>query len=104
MPVSSAVVCPTQHRWAIGRSDVSWAIRRVMPMVRSRVPPPAPYVTDTNVGRSGSSSLMERQRTSSPSASLGGKNSNENDGVPLRRSCPMAESPGMGASVGRRRV
>ena len=40
--VSSAVVCPTQVRCAIGSSVVSRAIRPVIAMVRSRVVPPAP--------------------------------------------------------------
>ncbi|KAJ1684105.1 hypothetical protein LUZ63_020674 [Rhynchospora breviuscula] len=43
-------------------------MRPVIARVRSRVVPPAPYVTETNVGRSGSSSEIERHSTSSPSA------------------------------------
>ncbi len=98
--VSSSVVWPTQVRWAIGSIVVSRAIRRVIPTVRSRVPPPAPYVTETNVGCSGSSSRIERQSTASPSASAGGKNSNENERWPVRRSWPMAGWSGMPASLG----
>ena len=98
------MVCPTQVRWAIGSIEVSCAIRRVIATVRSRVPPPAPYVTETKVGCRSSSSLIERHSTSSPSASLGGKNSNENECPPLRRSWPMAERSGMRVSVGSRVV
>ena len=47
---SSSRVWPTQVRWPIGSSEVSRAIRPVMPTVVSRVVPPAPYVTETNVG------------------------------------------------------
>lgn len=51
MPSSSARVWPTQVRWAIGTREVSRAIRPVIATVLSRVLPPAPYVTDTKVGR-----------------------------------------------------
>ena len=71
---------------------VSLAIRSVIRIVRSRVDPPAPYVTDTNVGRSGSSSLMARQSWASPSSSFGGKNSNE-----TVRSCAARSSRIVGA-------
>src|SRR4051794_1061042 len=89
MPTSSARVCPTHVRCAIGSSEVSAAIRPVTRTVVSRVLPPAPYVTDTNVGRYGSSSLIARQSCSSPSASLGGKNSKENDRSPSRMRSPI---------------
>jgi hypothetical protein len=49
------------------------------------VEPPAPYVTETNVGRSGSSSLMARHSCSSAAAVRGGMNSKENE-------CPPALS------------
>src|SRR5215211_6397012 len=42
--------------------------------------PPAPYVTDTNVGFRRDSSASARPRLRSPSSVLGGKNSNEKDG------------------------
>src|SRR5215218_5329693 len=42
--------------------------------------PPAPYVTDTNVGFRRDSSASARPRFRSPSSVLGGKNSKENDG------------------------
>ena len=51
IPASSSRVCPTQVRWAMGVSEVSCAIRPVIRTVVSRVLPPAPYVTETNVGR-----------------------------------------------------
>jgi hypothetical protein len=52
----------------------------VISMVLARVDPPAPYVTDTNDGRNGSSSRMVCQSSRSSSADFGGKNSNENVG------------------------
>ncbi len=89
MPAISSVVWPTHVRCAIGIIDVSRAMRSVIATVRSRVPPPAPYVTDTNVGSRCSSSLIERHRICSPSSSFGGKNSNENDRPPPRTRSPM---------------
>ena len=47
---SSARVWPTQVRWAIGSIEVSCAMRRVTRTVVPRLEPPAPYVTETNVG------------------------------------------------------
>ena len=49
-PRAPSRVCPTQVRWPIGSSEVSRAIRPVIATVVSRVVPPAPYVTETNVG------------------------------------------------------
>ena len=48
---SSSRVWPTQVRWPIGSIEVSRAIRPVTRSVVSRELPPAPYVTETNVGR-----------------------------------------------------
>ena len=48
---SSSRVWPTQVRWAIGSIEVSRAIRPVTRTVVSRELPPAPYVTETKVGR-----------------------------------------------------
>ena len=48
-----------------------------MSRVRSRVEPPAPYVTDTNDGPSGSSSPIVFSSARAASSVLGGKNSNE---------------------------
>ena len=48
--------------------------------------PPAPYVTETNVGRSASSSRIARQSCRSPSSVFGGKNSKENDRSPAASS------------------
>src|SRR3954451_12940880 len=91
MSSSSVTVCPTQVRCAIGVIEVSLAIRPVISMVRSRVVPPAPYVTETKVGRSCSSSLIDRHRTSSPAASLGGENSKENERSPCVRRVAMLD-------------
>src|SRR5207302_6415315 len=49
--------------------------------VRARVPPPAPYVTETNAGASGRSFSTVSSSASMPARSLGGKNSNENAGL-----------------------
>src|SRR3954470_12199225 len=57
-------------------------MRPVVRMVRSRLEPPAPYVTETKAGSRGSRSRMVRQRVASPSSSLGGQNSAENVGTP----------------------
>ena len=80
---------PTHVRCAIGTIDVCFAMRSVIAIVRSRVVPPAPYVTETNVGCSGSSSRRVRHSSASPSASFGGKNSKENE------RCPAPMSSGM---------
>ena len=68
----------------MGKRVVSVATRSVTATVVSRVLPPAPYVIETNDGRSGSSSRMARHSWRSPSSVLGGKNSKENVGVPVR--------------------
>ena len=86
---SSATEWLTAVRWAIGSRVVSVATRSVTATVLSRVEPPAPYVIDTNDGRSGSSSRIACQSWRSMSASFGGKNSKENVGSPARMSRPM---------------
>ena len=96
---------PTQVRWPIARSEVSRAIRPVIATVVSRVVPPAPYVTETNVGWYGSRSRIADHSCSTPASSLGGMNSNEIDRSPSRMSWPMLRescfSPGtMPASLG----
>ena len=53
---SSARVCAAHVRCAIAVIDVSWLMCTTRSCVRSRVVPPAPYVTDTYDGCSGSSS------------------------------------------------
>src|ERR1700688_1848603 len=74
-------------------------MRRTVRCVRSRVLPPAPYVTDTKRGASGSRRLTARHSVSSLSGGFGGKNSNEttnglgsdrgiNKRIPLRRGAP----------------
>jgi hypothetical protein len=56
--VISARVWPWQVRWAIGVMAVSRRTQATMSWVRSRVLPPAPYVTETKLGARGSSSAM----------------------------------------------
>ena len=87
---SSATEWSTAVRCAIGSRVVSVAIRSVTATVVSRVEPPAPYVMETNEGRSGSSSRIACQSWRSPSAVFGGKNSNENVGPAVRIRSPMA--------------
>ncbi|SKZ03313.1 Uncharacterised protein [Mycobacteroides abscessus subsp. abscessus] len=53
-----------------------------MRTVRSRVLPPAPYVSDTNAGLSRSKTRTARHRRASPSASFGGRNSTEKGTCP----------------------
>jgi hypothetical protein len=61
---------------------VRLVISRVIRIVRSRVLPPAPYVTDTKSGFNGTNASREAQSRSSPARSFGGKNSTENVGLP----------------------
>ncbi len=68
----------------------------VMCTVRSRVVPPAPYVTDTNVGCSGSSSRSAVHSWRSPASSLGGKNSKEIDRSPAAISSLTRREPSTG--------
>ncbi len=93
---------PTQVRCPIGTSEVSRAIRPVSWTVVSRVVPPAPYVTETNVGAYGSSSRIAVQSCSAPASSRGGMNSNEIDRSPWRiRSAMLAtRASGMPPSLG----
>src|SRR5438270_13482325 len=49
-------------------------------MVRTRVEPPAPYVTETNPGRSGLSKSTVCNNCEYASSLRGGKNSNEKNG------------------------
>ncbi|MDZ7631464.1 MAG: hypothetical protein U5K74_08985 [Gemmatimonadaceae bacterium] len=60
-----------------GRSVVSDSIRRTVACVRSRVDPPAPYVTETKLGLSGARRSTARHSCASISSVFGGKNSNE---------------------------
>src|SRR3954462_5760049 len=57
-------------------------MRSTISTVRSRVLPPAPYVTETKVGCSTSSRRIACQRFRAPCSVLGGKNSKENVGSP----------------------
>src|SRR5262249_7714891 len=89
---SSAVEWSTAVRWANGSSVVCVAIRSVTATVVSRVEPPAPYVIDTNDGRSDSSSRIACQSCRSASSVLGGEDSNENVGPPAN-GAPIAAGP-----------
>src|SRR5687768_8544630 len=81
---SSATDEPTQVRCAIASTSKSRLKRETRSSVRWRVLPPAPYVTETNVG------LCSRRRETVstswavPSSLRGGKNSNENEGNVVR--------------------
>src|SRR3954470_2025669 len=79
-PRSSSTVAPTHVKCAIASIPSSCLIRLTIAMVRSRVEPPAPYVTDTNAGSSCLRTWAARHRFSSPSSVFGGKNSNEKTG------------------------
>src|SRR3954468_1185311 len=70
-------------------------MRSVMCPVRSRVEPPAPYVTDTKVGCRPSSSRIACQRLRSPSSVFGGKNSNEKDRSPVASRSPIFAAEAM---------
>src|SRR6185437_5610284 len=67
----------TQVRCAAGFRLVSSTMRLTVAWVRSRVEPPAPYVTETKDGASGSSRRIAVHSDASASAVLGGENSNE---------------------------
>jgi hypothetical protein len=65
---------------AIASSPCDARILETISIVLARVDPPAPQVTDTNAGSSSRSCSRAENRFCSPSAVLGGKNSNENTG------------------------
>src|SRR6185503_12873522 len=67
----------TQVRCAAGFRLVSSTMRLTVAWVRSRVEPPAPYVTETKDGAKGSSRRIAIHRLASASSVLGGENSNE---------------------------
>src|ERR1700730_6023423 len=69
----------TQVRCAAGFTRVSFTIRATVAWVRSRVEPPAPYVTETKLGPSGASRLISSQRVASIASLAGGKNSKETE-------------------------
>ena len=71
----SSFVAATQVRCAAGFSEVSLRRRDIVACVRSRVDPPAPYVTETKSGASGSSLRIAFHSDASIAAVLGGKNS-----------------------------
>ena len=76
--------------------DVSRLMRTTRSWVRSRVDPPAPYVTDTNEGLSGSSSPSACSSCSSAAGVFGGKNSNDELGPLARMSTILAMVRGEG--------
>src|SRR3954471_10985 len=85
---SWSTVAPTQVKCAIASRPCSALIEDTMSTVLRFCTslPPAPYVTETNVGFRRESSASARPRLRSPSSVRGGKNSNENDGSePLAR-------------------
>ena len=63
-------------------------MRSVTRTVRSRVEPPAPYVTETKLGFKGSSSRIAVHSARSPSSVFGGKNSKEKERPPEARCSP----------------
>src|SRR5215471_11266259 len=73
----SARVAATQVRCAAGVSAVSARMRLTVAWVRSRVEPPAPYVTETKAGAKGSSRRIAVHRLASASSVLGGENSKD---------------------------
>src|SRR3954470_6371910 len=72
-------------------------MRSVIATVVSRVEPPAPYVTETNVGDRPSSRRSACHRSRSPAGVFGGKNSKEYDRSPPARSSRMVETRVAGA-------
>src|SRR3954465_10706548 len=64
-------------------------ISSTVPMVRSRVEPPAPNVTEKKVGRSCANCLRVARRRSMPSGVCGGKNSKEKVFVGMARGVGM---------------
>ena len=80
----------------MGVMPVSRRTQLTTSWVRWRVLPPAPYVTETKLGPSGSSSAMVRPRLSWAPSVFGGKNSNENVLPDARRSAIRV----MGAAQG----
>jgi hypothetical protein len=77
MAINSSRVDPTQVKCATVEIPVRCVISRAIRMERSRVEPPAPYVTETKSGAIDLSPSMAAHSRSSPSTSFGGKNSNE---------------------------
>src|SRR5262249_59646513 len=78
----------TQVRCAGGTNAVPARMLLTVGWVRSRVLPPAPYVTDTKSGASGASRSIDSHRILSISSLLGGKNSND---TPIRRRSARAK-------------
>src|SRR5262249_32905735 len=64
-------------------------MRLTVECVRSRVEPPAPYVTATKLGLSGASRVIDSHNVFSLSSVFGGKNSKE---TRMRRGSPPART------------
>lgn len=80
---SSATEWFTAVRWATGVRVESAAICWVARTVPARVEPPAPYVTETKLGRTASTRRSAFQRFRSPFSVLGAQNSKEYDVLPV---------------------
>ena len=91
----SARVWPTHVRCGIAGNGCSSLMRTTASRVYSRVLPSAPYVTDTNDGRSGASSCTAFSSWRSISSFFGGKNSNERVGPAASRSTILAIGKGL---------
>jgi len=68
---------PMHDRCGAASEPSAW-ISRTVSRVRSRVEPPAPKVTEKNLGSSCASCFLVARSFSAPSAVLGGKNSKLN--------------------------
>jgi hypothetical protein len=77
---NSSRECPTQVTCAIGSIPSSALTRVTTSIVRSRLDPPAPYVTDTKAGSSTRSASIVSMSFATPASVFGGKNSNEMKG------------------------
>src|SRR5689334_6491792 len=96
MPAISSSLWQTHVRCGTGSSLVWLLRRRTRLLVASRVVPPAPYVTDTNCGARGSSSLIALKSESAASGFLGGKNSKEKVVACLAKMSLMCIGGGLG--------
>src|SRR5580704_12511523 len=75
--MTSSRGAPTQVRCGATSKFVSRRIRITKSCVLERVEPSAPYVTETNLGRSGARRRTADHSWSAIAASLGGKNSKD---------------------------
>ena len=77
---SRSWLAPTQVRCAAGRKPSCCSMATTVSWVRSRVEPPAPYVTDTKRGDRGARRFRACHNFCSISGVLGGKNSKDTAG------------------------